>query len=40
MLKCTILVTNFQKSPSAGGAFNIGDLKSRDLAKLCVSIWL
>jgi len=39
-LKCTILVTNFQNSPSAGDfppptllTFNIGDLKFRDFAK-------
>jgi len=41
-LKCIILVINFQKSPNSGGflapgplTFDIGDLKWRDLAKLC-----
>jgi len=41
-LKCINFVTKFQKLPSAGGSppqryltFNIGDLKLRDLAKLC-----
>jgi len=39
MPKCTILATNFQKSPSPGrsqrpSTFNIGDLKLRHLAKL------
>jgi len=40
------LVTNFQKSPSAGGfpppapIFNIGDLKFRDLAKCGFWSWL
>jgi len=40
-LKCIILATNFQKSPSAGGylpqrplIFNFGELKLRNLAKL------
>jgi len=41
MTKCIVLVTNFQKSPSAGDSpppapltFIIGGLKLRDLAKL------
>jgi len=40
-LKCIILVTNFQKSPSAGALrpqrpliFNFGELKLRNLTKL------
>jgi len=35
ILKCSILVTNFQKLPSPQRLliFNIGDLKFRDLAK-------
>jgi len=40
-LKCIILVTNFQKSPSAGTlrpqrllVFNFGELKLRNFAKL------
>jgi len=32
-LKFIILVTNFQKSPSAG-RFNFGELKLRNIAKL------
>jgi len=46
-LKGIILVTNFQKSPNAGGSlppapriFNFGDLKLRDLVKLCSLSWL
>jgi len=42
-LKCIILVTNFQKSPSAGGSpppapliFNFGELKLLNLAKLWI----
>jgi len=42
MSKMLYFSTNFQKSPSAGALhphrclnFNIGDLKFRDLAKLC-----
>jgi len=42
MYKCIIFVTNFKKSPSAGGlstpsllTFDIGDLMLRDLAKSC-----
>jgi len=48
MSKCIILVTNFQKSPSAGGVFassasifDVGGLKLRNLVKYCCfSNWL
>jgi len=42
-LKCIILVTNFQKSPSAGGSpppaplnLHFGELKLHNLAKLWI----